>query len=732
MSELYFCTLSRLIYTSQTMRESYSYFQGHFRNAQVNRSLKVRGDLEPRVSVLAPTLFSLGGVPIAVPKVQPKVPAATQEERAALAPRGSDHPRRRGEQRPVLQTASVPRRLRRWWLHLRRRRQQDPRSDDGIWRPAPRPQQPGHRPRGDQAARIRVDARRDERAVHRIHPSGPEGRPLDEESAVVQQRHRGDDARDRNGPRVHGPRENRESGGSLPRRPRLRAAEPRHGQPHREPHERLPAHPVRPRDSEGRLRHGGDLPVQRHRSHRCGPRRERGRGRHAHHRARALRPRRHRPEGELPQAPPSAHAQEGHRPDLRRGPHRLPPRLRRRPGVLRHPSGYDDVRQDRRRRVPARGLRGRGPDHERPRAGPRLEVRHVPRGDVQRPSDQRRRGPQGARDPRRASGILQSHQRPRSATIQWATGPRGRPPHPGLGRVRRVHRERLLHDERRDSELPGHAEREHASMVELVHPLPREQRPLRNPEHRRAAVHLYGAHGGGHRMGPRGRRQCVRGDWEGSPAAQGKGADGPAAGRRRAGGRIRRRSNATERVEGVPTPPESESDQLRARVPSAYSMIWMPRPRAESSLKYGNGSNAISGGMTPFRLTNPSTIHWAAIEGGTPVSTTPPPTFHFLCGHVTASYRKVTGCPSFSPTTTHRWISTSSSGSFGLGSASITFEVTSYGRTLVPSTTVSSRLARPRRTRVAIVSRNACGNATMKSISCTPFPIVFGIVASSE
>ena len=77
MSRLYFCTLSHFIYIAQTMRESYSYFQGHFGNAQVNRSLKVPGGLEPRASVLAPTLFSLGGVPIAVPEVQPKVPDAT-------------------------------------------------------------------------------------------------------------------------------------------------------------------------------------------------------------------------------------------------------------------------------------------------------------------------------------------------------------------------------------------------------------------------------------------------------------------------------------------------------------------------------------------------------------------------------------------------------------------------------------------------------------------------------
>src|SRR5207247_231021 len=78
----------------------------------------------------------------------------------------------------------------------------------------------------------------------------------------------------------------------------------------------------------------------------------------------------------------------------------------------------------------------------------------------------------------------------------------------------------------------------------------------------------------------------------------------------------------------------------------------------------------------------PLAIHLAAIEGGTPVSTTPPPTFHFLWGQVTASYRNVSAFPSFSPIKTQRWMSTSSSGSFGFGRLSITVEVASYGRTL--------------------------------------------------
>src|SRR6059036_3192592 len=46
------------------MRESYSYFQTPFRNAQVNRDSQVFGDLESRASAAAPTLFSLGGDPL--------------------------------------------------------------------------------------------------------------------------------------------------------------------------------------------------------------------------------------------------------------------------------------------------------------------------------------------------------------------------------------------------------------------------------------------------------------------------------------------------------------------------------------------------------------------------------------------------------------------------------------------------------------------------------------------
>src|SRR5438128_1390790 len=46
------------------MRESYSYFQTPFRNAQVNRDSQVFGDLESRVSAAAPTLFSSGGDPL--------------------------------------------------------------------------------------------------------------------------------------------------------------------------------------------------------------------------------------------------------------------------------------------------------------------------------------------------------------------------------------------------------------------------------------------------------------------------------------------------------------------------------------------------------------------------------------------------------------------------------------------------------------------------------------------
>jgi len=46
------------------MRESYSYFQTPFGNAQVDRDSQVFGDLESRVSTAASTLFSLGGDPL--------------------------------------------------------------------------------------------------------------------------------------------------------------------------------------------------------------------------------------------------------------------------------------------------------------------------------------------------------------------------------------------------------------------------------------------------------------------------------------------------------------------------------------------------------------------------------------------------------------------------------------------------------------------------------------------
>src|SRR4030067_122278 len=136
--------------------------------------------------------------------------------------------------------------------------------------------------------------------------------------------------------------------------------------------------------------------------------------------------------------------------------------------------------------------------------------------------------------------------------------------------------------------------------------------------------------------------------------------------------------------------------------------------------------------VQPFPLIRPLRSHWAAMEGGTPVSTTPPPSFQRLWGHVAASYRRVTGFPSFSPIRVHRWMSKSSSGSFGFGRLSITVDVTSYGRIFWPSTTCSSRLARPSRTRGAVVWGKGGGDGHRKSISLTPLPRVLGIVTRSE
>src|SRR5712692_12005086 len=104
-------------------------------------------------------------------------------------------------------------------------------------------------------------------------------------------------------------------------------------------------------------------------------------------------------------------------------------------------------------------------------------------------------------------------------------------------------------------------------MVELVHPLPREQRALRHPEHRRACVHVYGAHGGRRRVGPRGRGQRVRGDREGSAATQGKSPDGPTPGRRDPSVDLRRNARSPERLN------EAAACQSRSNPPAAPDFL---------------------------------------------------------------------------------------------------------------------------------------------------------------
>ena len=116
----------------------------------------------------------------------------------------------------------------------------------------------------------------------------------------------------------------------------------------------LVRHPARPR------RPGADRALQRsrhRRGHRGDPRRRAGRGDHRAVPAADPAPAR------VPAGPAGDHPAPRHPAHLRRGGDRLPPRLRRRPGVLRRGAGHRLRRQDRGRRLPARrGVRLRRAD----------------------------------------------------------------------------------------------------------------------------------------------------------------------------------------------------------------------------------------------------------------------------------------------------------------------------------------------------------------------------------
>jgi len=59
----------------------------------------------------------------------------------------------------------------------------------------------------------------------------------------------------------------------------------------------------------------------------------------------------------------------------------LPPGVRRRARILRRPAGHDDLREDRGRRIPARGIRRRVANHGDPEPG-RVAERDLPCGHL--------------------------------------------------------------------------------------------------------------------------------------------------------------------------------------------------------------------------------------------------------------------------------------------------------------------------------------------------------------
>ena len=245
-----------------------------------------------------------------------------------------------------------------------RRRQRVSRLPRQLHLADPRPCAPGRRRgrRGPGPARIGLrgaDGGRD-----RARGGDPRPPAIARADPLHEFRDGGDDVRHPRGASVHRPAAAGQVRKGVPR-------DPRHG-------------PRRDSRGSGRdLRPRRRAAVGRRRRGRARPCRPRARGRGDHHRAGPGRRRRPRGGPGVPAVPPRLRRPDRGTPHLRRD-HRVPDRAERGAGRRRRPTGSDDARQDRRRRLPAGGVRWPGRDHGSLRRA--AARRDEPRRDVQRQS----------------------------------------------------------------------------------------------------------------------------------------------------------------------------------------------------------------------------------------------------------------------------------------------------------------------------------------------------------
>ena len=274
---------------------------------------------------------------------------------------------------------------------LGHRRERVHRPPDGLRTGDPRPRRrPGRRPRQ------RADAQGRQLLAHERGRGPRDGAHLrddrlGQEGAHDRLRDRGDDARDADRPGLHGPDEDRQVRGPVPRRPRLRADQRHPGRHERARRQREPGRAGLGSGDPGSCRrddHPG--PLQRARRPAPDLRARRRRHRRDHHRAGPRqRPGDPAPAG-LPRGDPGPDDGVRLGPHLRRGQDRLPVRPRRRRRVLRRDPRPCHVRQGDRQRLPGRGVRWQRRGHERPARTTSATAGRTPATGSPRPPRSRR------------------------------------------------------------------------------------------------------------------------------------------------------------------------------------------------------------------------------------------------------------------------------------------------------------------------------------------------------